>query len=128
MNSLLSSVCLVFGTLSIASCASVPVPATKAADSPASPAAAEGHRQKLGLFDLVEAPTSPVSEASPKDAAMKEMDHSKMDHSAPEAKPATTDSSPETYTCVMHPQIAEPKPGKCPICGMPLVKKPREKK
>ncbi len=26
-----------------------------------------------------------------------------------------------TYTCVMHPQINEDKPGDCPICGMVLV-------
>jgi membrane fusion protein, copper/silver efflux system len=25
------------------------------------------------------------------------------------------------WTCSMHPQIRMPKPGKCPICGMPLV-------
>ena len=27
------------------------------------------------------------------------------------------------YTCPMHPQIRSDKPGKCPICGMTLVKK-----
>ena len=27
------------------------------------------------------------------------------------------------YTCVMHPQVHEGHPGKCPICGMTLVKK-----
>ncbi|HSI62587.1 MAG TPA: efflux RND transporter periplasmic adaptor subunit [Candidatus Saccharimonadia bacterium] len=27
----------------------------------------------------------------------------------------------EVYTCSMHPQIRLPKPGKCPICQMPLV-------
>jgi rubrerythrin len=27
------------------------------------------------------------------------------------------------YTCVMHPQVHETHPGKCPICGMTLVKK-----
>ena len=33
------------------------------------------------------------------------------------------------YTCVMHPQIHLPKPGKCPICGMALVKeKPKSNK
>ncbi len=26
------------------------------------------------------------------------------------------------YTCPMHPQVHEHKPGKCPICGMALVK------
>lgn len=27
-----------------------------------------------------------------------------------------------TWTCSMHPQIKSPKPGKCPICGMDLVR------
>ena len=27
------------------------------------------------------------------------------------------------YTCRMHPQIHSDKPGKCPICGMTLIKK-----
>lgn len=29
----------------------------------------------------------------------------------------------DTYTCPMHPQIVRDAPGKCPICGMNLVKK-----
>lgn len=29
----------------------------------------------------------------------------------------------QTYTCPMHPQIVQDKPGKCPICGMDLVPK-----
>lgn len=28
-----------------------------------------------------------------------------------------------TYTCVMHPKVISDKPGKCPKCGMELVKK-----
>lgn len=27
------------------------------------------------------------------------------------------------YTCSMHPQVRSDKPGQCPICGMPLIKK-----
>jgi Cu(I)/Ag(I) efflux system membrane fusion protein len=27
----------------------------------------------------------------------------------------------ETWTCSMHPQVRLPKPGACPICGMPLI-------
>ncbi|WP_309613544.1 multicopper oxidase domain-containing protein [Flavobacterium sp.] len=35
---------------------------------------------------------------------------------------AQVNSQQTFYTCVMHPQIHLPKPGKCPICGMALVK------
>jgi hypothetical protein len=28
-----------------------------------------------------------------------------------------------TYTCSMHPEVKSDKPGKCPKCGMDLVKK-----
>jgi Cu(I)/Ag(I) efflux system membrane fusion protein len=27
------------------------------------------------------------------------------------------------FTCIMHPQIHQDHPGKCPICGMDLIKK-----
>jgi hypothetical protein len=27
-----------------------------------------------------------------------------------------------SYTCPMHPEIRSDKPGKCPICGMDLIK------
>ena len=30
------------------------------------------------------------------------------------------------YSCRMHPQVKERQPGKCPICGMTLVKQPAE--
>ena len=32
-------------------------------------------------------------------------------------------ASNQVYTCPMHPQIIRNKPGRCPICGMELVKK-----
>jgi CopA family copper-resistance protein len=56
----------------------------------------------------------------------------KMKSKAP-AKPAVTKTPHSTkpavkaqqtvYTCPMHPEINSPKPGNCPKCGMPLVKK-----
>lgn len=36
------------------------------------------------------------------------------------AEKATTGGATE-YTCPMHPEIRQDSPGKCPICGMPLV-------
>lgn len=32
------------------------------------------------------------------------------------------------YTCTMHPEVLSDKPGKCPKCGMTLVKKEAPKK
>jgi len=32
------------------------------------------------------------------------------------------------YTCTMHPEVIADKPGKCPKCGMTLVKKTDTKK
>ncbi len=36
-------------------------------------------------------------------------------------KQETVKSMDSYYTCSMHPQIHEEKPGKCPICGMTLI-------
>lgn len=32
-----------------------------------------------------------------------------------------TGEATEYYTCTMHPQVRQKKPGQCPICGMNLV-------
>lgn len=34
---------------------------------------------------------------------------------------SSKEASQEIYTCPMHPQIRQPGPGRCPICGMALV-------
>ncbi|MFY0255540.1 efflux RND transporter periplasmic adaptor subunit [Chitinophaga sp. 30R24] len=36
-------------------------------------------------------------------------------------KGVSADGKKQTYTCPMHPQIVQDKPGTCPICGMDLV-------
>jgi Cu(I)/Ag(I) efflux system membrane fusion protein len=33
----------------------------------------------------------------------------------------TEEAYATTWTCAMHPQIRQPKPGQCPICGMDLI-------
>jgi hypothetical protein len=35
---------------------------------------------------------------------------------------STQETTQVYYTCTMHPEIHSDKPGKCPICGMDLVK------
>jgi hypothetical protein len=126
MNLTARPILLLPAAVSVLSCASVPPPATRAPNNPANPAATEAPVQKLDLFGPTE--VSPPSTRGPSpDRVMPEMDHSKMGHPMPETT-ATPESSMETYTCVMHPHIAEPKPGGCPICGMALIKKPGEKR
>lgn len=49
-------------------------------------------------------------------------------HTSPHSPPGRTNNrspsnSPIEYTCPMHPQIVQPKPGSCPICGMALEPK-----
>jgi transcription initiation factor IIE alpha subunit len=48
------------------------------------------------------------------------------------SKPKTSTSKSDTtgkyiYTCTMHPEVMTEKPGKCPKCGMTLVKKKVDK-
>ena len=40
---------------------------------------------------------------------------------AAETSGVQTAAKAEVWTCSMHPQIRLPKPGKCPICEMPLI-------
>ena len=75
--------------------------------------------------------------AGDREQAAKQMDMSKMKHGSSDKgtmrdeMPGMSEMSkeaavpaPETYyTCPMHAQIKEGKPGNCPICGMTLVKK-----
>lgn len=37
------------------------------------------------------------------------------------ATPAAAGQTAEVWTCSMHPQIRQPQPGKCPLCGMDLI-------
>ena len=39
---------------------------------------------------------------------------------APEHE-AVDETAPELWTCSMHPQVQQPEPGACPICGMDLI-------
>lgn len=42
------------------------------------------------------------------------------DHAATDSAKAPS-AEPTTWTCSMHPQIQQPEPGDCPICGMDLI-------
>lgn len=42
-------------------------------------------------------------------------------------KNAAAQGSDAFYTCSMHPQVMQDRPGKCPICGMDLIKVDKKK-
>ncbi len=42
------------------------------------------------------------------------------DSAISDARPAPS-TAQQVYTCSMHPQVRLDRPGKCPICGMPLI-------
>jgi rubrerythrin len=58
------------------------------------------------------------------DAEMKKT-AGEMKQTSEELKRRSEQPTPQAfyYTCVMHPQVHADKPGKCPICGMTLIKK-----
>lgn len=58
------------------------------------------------------------------DAEMKKT-ADEMKQTSQELKKRSEQPKPQAfyYTCVMHPQVHADKPGKCPICGMTLIKK-----
>lgn len=100
---------LPFAAVLLASCASVPVPATRSTESPAHPAAAEAATPPAvpGLSGETRDPAPAPGQPSGHDA-----------HEAPETTSAPHGSA---YTCPMHPQVTSDKPGVCPVCGMSLV-------
>ncbi len=110
------SALLPLAALLLASCASVPVPATRSPESPAHPAAPEAATPPAvpGLSRGAQERAAPTTEA-----------HGHEGHLAAET-PGTPQAS--TYTCPMHPQVTSDKPGACPVCGMSLVaaQKPKD--
>lgn len=87
----------------------MPMPDTSAA-SPASKEAVEGEMKKTS--DEMKTLSDDMKAKS--DAAKSD----KKKSAASESTPAAT-----VYTCTMHPEVNLPAPGKCPKCGMTLVKK-----
>lgn len=63
-----------------------------------------------------EAPPAPMPSAPMAEPSAPMMDHS--GHGG--MMMMMGDASAKTYTCPMHPEIAQSSPGKCPKCGMTL--------
>ena len=110
-----------------------PPPVSNPADARAPEAATAPLRPTL----LATSHTFLSPAAGDREQAAKQMDMSKMKHGSSDkgtmreemlgmsemSKEAAVPAPETYYTCPMHAQIKEGKPGNCPICGMTLVKK-----
>ena len=140
INSRFRNTCTVAGALVAAAAVLVgcavnlpPPPVSNPADAHAPEAVTAPLRPTL----LATSHTFLSPAAGDREQAAKQMDMSKMKHGSSDKgtmrdeMPGMSEMSkeaavpaPETYyTCPMHAQIKEGKPGNCPICGMTLVKK-----
>jgi len=64
-----------------------------------------------------------ATEADAKSAESMQHEMPGMEHGQMQHERMKMPNREGVYTCPMHPQIKSDKPGKCPICGMTLVKK-----
>ncbi len=58
-----------------------------------------------------------------REAEAQEMSHDHHGHGMAEA---AEEEATEVYVCPMHPEVTSKAPGKCPKCGMELVKRRKE--
>lgn len=79
---------------------------TKAGDQPNAPSAANVEQEKKRIADEMKKTSQ------------------EMEKTSEELEARSQQTTPAFYyTCVMHPEIHQVGPGKCPKCGMTLVKK-----
>ena len=91
----------------------MPMPAASVTASPAGKEAVEGEMKKTS--DEMKKLSDEMKAKS--DAAKADKKTGDKSASAPSSPAAAV------YTCTMHPEVNLPAPGKCPKCGMTLVKK-----
>jgi len=60
-------------------------------------------------------------------SGMEDMQHEKTGATTKTGSGEQPRSGKIYYTCAMHPQVHQDKPGNCPICGMTLIKKEERK-
>ncbi len=137
-RSMRTSIPFLFCCALLAGCATNFEPKPLPANHPASVHAQEAprsHIKRLITTDVLtqttkaqlttkEAPTPDFQDnGKSKDmGSMEGMDQSRTKVIPPAPDP-TASPARIIYTCVMHPEVQQPTPGKCPKCGMTLVKK-----
>lgn len=99
--------------------------AAPAAISPASPRAPEAPLRPVATSLAHD----PLEQEPPEPAESSHAHHHHHDAPAPAAQAAQppdggVPSETTEYVCPMHPDVRQPKPGRCPRCGMTLVPKP----
>ena len=103
--------------LLLSACAATTPPPRLSALDPADPKAPESDAQPTP--SLLQVPPPQPSDAP--SAAVEPMPMGDEHH---REAPSTQASPAAVYACPMHPQVNATEPGKCPICGMTLVKQP----
>ena len=109
--------------LSSACAASMP-PRPIAADHPANPAGPPGHVEEVPrlLPDASDRPAESV--LNPPSAGAHHHGQTSSNQEANVEQERNADSV--VYTCPMHPEVRSREPGKCPKCGMALVRRESE--
>ena len=134
-----------FCTLLLSSCATNFQPPPLSATNPASVEAKESvtpaAKPMLGTDAVTEKTNELLTVSAPgnpsfQPSEMRGMHHGMtgmegMQHAKTGATKMSSGEQPRSgkiyYTCAMHPQIHQDKPGKCPICGTTLLKTEQRK-
>ena len=123
------------GVLLMGGCATTSVNPRSSPDHPASvdaPEATYAPSPSALAEGRTGPPPGPASRASSSESSHEHDGKSPQPTDIPGLGATTTGSQPATqhqqanaiYTCPMHPEVVQNVPGRCPKCGMPLVKKP----
>lgn len=94
-------------------------------NNPANAHAAEAATPPLRPSLLANSRTFLTAQADDREQKAKRMDMSDMTGMQGMSHDSSPSAAPKGsyYTCPMHPEIHEAKPGECPKCGMTLIKK-----
>jgi rubrerythrin len=143
MNMSVRIFAVVFCTQSLIGCAANFQPPPLSATNPASVEAKESvtpaARPMLGRDALTQKTSERLAANTPGNPSFQpsEMQHAMsgmegMQHDKTGATKMDSSEKPMSgkiyYTCAMHPQIHQDKPGKCPICDRTLIKNEEERK